>query len=123
MPFRRLVALRIPSGWEVAFNNFADIDDPHALTPQERDAYLSQDLLTLRSAAHVLEVGWRPDGNPDGLYRLSVVTSEWEDTGIELASPHVPVIRDAIELVLLGLASGDAPERIQAKLVNATTGG
>lgn len=121
MPFRRLVPLRIPSSWEVTFNNFVEIDDPASLDAAERDAYLSQDLLSLRSPRYVLDLGWRPDGDPAGSYRLAVMTPEWEDTGIELVTRSAPVVRDAIELILHGLNAGDAVQRIQAKLTAATS--
>lgn len=121
MLFRRLVPLRIPSCWEVAFNNFVELGDPEALDAAAREAYLSQDLLMLRSPRYVLELGWRPDGDPAGSYRLTVVTPDWENTGIELMTRGAPVVRDAIELILHGLNAGDTPEQMQAKLVEATT--
>jgi hypothetical protein len=127
--FRHLIALRIPSGWAVEFNNFVELDPPASLPAAERDAFLSQDLLSLRSTAPegasasglVLDVGWRPDADPTGRYLLQVLRSDGQETGIELASRHSEVIRDAIEVCLHRLNAGDAPERVQRILIEATT--
>ncbi len=115
----QLAALRIPAGWEVVFNNFVEITDPAALDADQRDAYLSQDLLLLRSRGYVLDLGWRPDGDPAGSYRLAVTTAAGEDTAIKLVARSSAIVRLATELVLLGLAAGDTPLRIQAKLQQA----
>jgi hypothetical protein len=129
MAFRHLVPLRIPSRWAVDFNNLVELEAPEALSDADREAYLSQDLLSLRSTAPegahtsglVVDVGWRPDGDPAGQYLLHVVGPGWDETGIELATRSLAVIRDAIELCLHRLNGGDPPARVQEILVEATT--
>jgi hypothetical protein len=120
---RHLVPLRIPSGWAVEFNNFVELGPPRSLSAADRDAYLTQDLLSLRSNAGglILDVGWRPDGDPGGRYLLEVVRADGEETGIELASRRSEIIRDAIEVCLHRLNAGDSPKRVQQILVEATT--
>jgi hypothetical protein len=126
---RHLVPLRIPSGWAVEFNNFVELGRPESLSAGDRDAYLAQDLLSIRSTAPeganasglILDVGWRPDGDPAGRYLLQVVRANWDETGIELASRRSEIIRDAIEVCLHRLNAGDPPQRVQQILVEATT--
>jgi hypothetical protein len=129
LAFRRLVPLRIPSGWAVVFNNFVDLEAPARLSPSDRDAYLGQDLLAIRSmapetahtAGHALYVGWFPERDPAGAYTLTVDTAS-DTTGIELTSPHAEVIRDAVELCLNRLNEGAGPEAIQGLIDEATRG-
>jgi hypothetical protein len=129
MVFRRLVPLRIPSGWAVDFNNFVELGAPDSLSATDREAYLTQDLLSIRSTAPddapssglILDVGWRPDGDPAGRYRLQVVRPGWQQTGIELSSRRSEIIRDAIEVCLHRLNAGDTPDRVQQILIEATT--
>jgi len=129
LPFRRLVPLRIPSGWAVEFNNFVELESPGALSQSHRDAYLSQDLLRIRSmapetwhtAGHAVHVGWFPDRDPAGAYTLSVETGA-AVTVVELTTAHAPVIRDAVELCLNRLNEGAAPDFIQRLVDDATQG-
>lgn len=125
--FRPLVPLRIPSGWEVRFNNFVEIEDD--MDASERAAYLSQDLLSIRSTAPegspaagwALDLGWRPDGDPDGAYRLVLLDPEGgRASGLE--SRHAEVARDAVAVCLNRLNEGAAPELIQGLLDDATKG-
>jgi hypothetical protein len=130
VPFRRLVPLRIPSGWAVEFNNFAELDPPETLSAEDRDAYLSQDLLAIRSMArddwpssgYVLFVGWYPDGDPAGSYALRLSGAGAGSGGeVHLDTVHAEIVRDAIELCLHRLNEGASPERIQQLLDDATT--
>jgi hypothetical protein len=126
--FRPLVPLRIPSGWEVVFNNLVELPPVDALTALERDAYLAQDLLSLRSSAPAgspsagltIDVGWSPDGDASGAYRLRVVGESWSDVAIRLDSTHVEVIRDAIALCASRLNEGSSVATIQSLLDDAT---
>lgn len=128
MPFRLLVPLRIPSGWEVVFNNLVELPLVDALSAEERDAYLTQDLLSLRSSAPpgspsaglTIDVGWSPHGDAAGAYRLRVVGESWSDVLIRLDSAHLEVIRDAIGLCASRLNEGSSAATIQALLDDAT---
>ncbi len=119
MLFRPLVPLRIPSGWLVVFNNLVELPSLETLTADERDAYLSQDLLSLQSSApagHVIDVGWRPDGDPSGSYRLRVVTEPGSTVAVRLDTRDLGAIRDAIELCALRLNEGMSVDAIQQEL-------
>ena len=128
MAYRPLIPLRIPSGWEVRFNNFVEIHSPASLGPEDRDAYLTQDLLSVRSTApaaypaggYVLDVGWSRDGDPAGFYRLAVLAEGRELPAVRLESPSADVIRDAVAVCLNRLNEGATPELIQRLLDDAT---
>ena len=126
--FRPLVPLRIPSGWEVVFNNLVELPPVERLTAEERDTYLAQDLLSLRSSApagspsagYTIDVGWSPDGDASGSYGLRVVGKSWSDVVIHLDSAQVEVIRDAIGLCANRLNEGSSVATIQTLLDEAT---
>jgi hypothetical protein len=127
LPYRPLIPLRIPAGWEVRFNNFVELGPPEALAPEDRDAYLSQDVLAIRSTApagpsagYALDVGWSADGDPTGEYRLTVFGPGAQSAAIRLASSSAEVIRDAVAVCLYRLNEGAPPERIQGLLDDAT---
>lgn len=127
--FHQLVPLRIPSGWEVVFNNFVELESPETLDPRERDAYLSQDLLSIRSTAppgtpsagFALDVGWTTDGDPRGAYRLRLFHDSAAGPVVALDSVHGDVIRDAIAVCLNRLNEGASPARIQELIDAAVT--
>jgi hypothetical protein len=122
-----LIPLRIPSGWVVRFNNFADL--PGDIGAGERAAYLSQDLLAIRSTAPAgapaagweLDVGWHPDGDPAGAYRLTLIDSDGREAA-RLESVYTEVTRDAVAVCLNRLNEGAGPEVIQRLLDDATRG-
>jgi hypothetical protein len=119
----RLAALRIPSGWQVVFNNLVELPPMETLTAEDRDSYLSQDLLQLRSTAragssagYTIDVGWRPDGDATGAYRLRVVRESWDDVVIKLDTPDLAAICRAIDTCTWRLAEGVSPEMIQVEV-------
>ena len=113
----RLVPLRIPAGWTVVTNAFVDIEDPGALTKDEQAAYLAQDLLQLRAGNLILDVGWTPDGDPAGRYRLELVEAGWARTFVRLEHRSAGFIREAIDLCLAELARDADPESLEQLLV------
>jgi hypothetical protein len=128
LPYRPLIPLRIPAGWEVRFNNFVELGPIDALAPEDRDAYLSQDVLAVRSTApagpsagYALDVGWTADGDPTGEYRLAVFAPGAQSAAIRLESPSADVIRDAVAVCLNRLNEGASPELIQTLLDDATS--
>jgi hypothetical protein len=123
--FRPLIPLRIPSGWEVRFNNFVEL--PGDLGARERAAYLSQDLLSIRSTAPEgaptagweLDLGWHPDGDPAGVYRLTLIDPDGRPAA-RLESVYAEVARDAVAVCLNRVNEGAGPELIQRLLNDAT---
>jgi hypothetical protein len=97
----QLVPLRIPAGWTVVVNSFA---------PGER----SQDLLQLRAGDLILDLGWTPEGDANGRYRLEL--TEGDDTVLRFEQPSAELIRDAIDLILGELARDADPASLQRLL-------
>jgi hypothetical protein len=66
---RPLQPLRIPSNWQVTYNEFREIDPADA----KAAAYLREDLFQAfnRLTKILIDVGWYPDGDPEGGYVLS----------------------------------------------------
>lgn len=124
MLFHPLVSLQVPSGWHVVFNNLVELPPVETLTAEECDAYLSQDLLSVQSTAttgtpsagYVIDVGWTPDGDPAGAYRLRVVMDSWSTIALRLETRHLDVVRDAIGLCALRLNEGVPVDAIQHQL-------
>lgn len=116
---RELLPLRIPNGWAVIFNNFVEFDELEDLDPMEVESYLSQDILTISQfrptesgwattpQGLILDVGWRPDGDLSGEYRMRVVDVDWDvKLRFEHRSPRV--VRYAVETCLRLLSEGTA---------------
>jgi hypothetical protein len=96
----RLVPLRIPSGWTVAFNRFEEAGPPSAMSAEERDAHLTADLLSLERGELAVDLGWAPAGDPGGAYALRVVRGSWDDIAVRFDHPSADVMREAIDVVL-----------------------
>lgn len=78
-----LVKLSIPSGWNMVINIFYYIK----LSEMEKDnklyITLSQDLMYIekkgRKVTLGIDVGWYPEMDPDGCYRIEVIRNdEWD---------------------------------------------
>ena len=70
--------LRLLGGWTIEFNNFYECETDSCSNIGE---YLVQDLLRLINykCNLVLDLGWYPDGDKNGAYKLSLVKDyKWE---------------------------------------------
>ena len=99
--YQNLQPLRIPSGWTVVFNNFEDID-PEAVSRSDEDTWLftfNEDILYIRSEASQkqnkqleqqtlgIDLGWYPDGDPDGSVTLyAILNNDWVNPLLEFSS-------------------------------------
>jgi hypothetical protein len=116
---RRLVPLRIPAGWTVVVNSFAEIADPRSLTDAERQALLAQDLLQLRAGDLILDLGWTPEDDASGRYRLELVRGDWDDTLLRVEHPSAEFMRNAVDICLGELARDADPASLQHLLDEA----
>ena len=104
-----LIALQIPPGWAVTYNRFyeakLDINPETGLLQNWQlftNRLLNIHLLPLQSSAinhkHTLliEVGWLPDGDPDGSYHVALVANTVSETWQELLQyshlEHKPIV-------------------------------
>ena len=83
-----LQPLRIHSGWKVEFNDFTEYDlsvDDKSLA----HTYLIEDLLQLsfthkdNSTILLIDLGWYPDGDTDGSYKLYMIKDYNWDAPLE----------------------------------------
>jgi len=119
-----LVPLRIPDGWAVVTNNFGDEDpivrDGHLVN----DQYYCEDLLSIErikhegglwvndSDGHAVDLGWYPDSDPEGNYRLVVMRRDWNNVLVKIESKDRQVIRVAIERCLELITQGVEDQEI-----------
>ena len=83
--------LRIPGGWTVLYNKLEDLE-PEELPPDDRGWLFSfnEDILHIYTTARrkrnkqvetqklVLDLGWYPDGDPSGSFRLeAILNDDW----------------------------------------------
>lgn len=80
----QLVPLRIPSDWLVEFNAFYEVDPRDAIVDVRLRELLTQDMLSLKLVDERIEVviglGWYPDADIDGEYRLELEHSRIDHT-------------------------------------------
>jgi len=99
-----LQPLRIEPGWTVVINNkFCELD-PRDLDPNE-DHWLwhfQEDTLRLVHEYYhlVLDLGWYPDGNPNGHFTLVLVKDDWDDPLFEHSTRDKQEIVELIETII-----------------------
>lgn len=104
--------LNIPAGWAVCYNQFAD-EDPVIVDGEIEnwDAFktslaqfnkmeLVKGDWKIRDEHLLMDLGWYPEADPEGCYRLVLVNhtadGQWEDIN-EFASQDRFMVRDKIE--------------------------
>ncbi|MEE2690242.1 MAG: hypothetical protein VX640_01760 [Pseudomonadota bacterium] len=95
-----LQALRIPEGWTVDYNAFCEVDVGHP------DAWtlLKESLLQLRHERRnrLLDLGWYPEGEPDGRFVLR--TYEGDCAGRQLREDETRKRADIVRVIERTLA-------------------
>jgi uncharacterized protein YoaH (UPF0181 family) len=118
---RDLVPLRVPAGWLVQHNTFVEFLADHPPTADDYLSYCTEDLLQMRSCklfdgawhvdpeGFVVDLGWYPDGEPSGTYRLIVVRPDLcGETVLEFSHRNQRAICEAIETCTARITSGVA---------------
>lgn len=98
--YQKLQPFRIPAGWTVGYNNFADTD-PETLSADD-EAWLSsfnEDILQIycklkrernmqtEKQELTIDLGWYPDGDPDGEFVLrAILDRDWYEPLLEFSS-------------------------------------
>jgi hypothetical protein len=94
----RLQPLRVPSGWNVEYNDgFYEIDPIPELVSEDDRGFFKEDLLQMKHPQfnRLLDVGWYPERNlADGHYRLVVYEGDFRGRLM-----HEFRIRDRLTLV------------------------
>jgi hypothetical protein len=109
----RLIPIRIPAKWAVTYNSF--YDDEMIVENGEIHNFLSfkEDVLLLEECkyseegkividedGYFLDLGWYPDSNPNGEYKLRLLRSNWDNTLLEYTSKSKEKVVQAIESCL-----------------------
>lgn len=131
---RALVPLRVPAGWLVEYNTFVEFGPDRAPAADDYRWHHSEDLLQIRSCkvvdgawqadpdGYLVDLGWYPDGEPTGAYRLVVVRPDFRgDTVIEVSHREQSVIRQAIEICVAGITRGTALSDIAEEVLRVVT--
>lgn len=71
MKIFELQPLRIPAGWTVKYNTFSEYDPEK--DGAEYSYELQEDLLQLANKNLLIDLGWYPNGDVDGSYKLFLV--------------------------------------------------
>lgn len=66
----RRATVSVPRGWEVVYHELYDVD-PDAIEAGQ-ELYLCEDQFQMRSGDYIADVGWYPDNDPSGAWRLVV---------------------------------------------------
>ena len=111
----QLQALRIPTGWTVIWNQFYEVEpdaDIEIAGLPDGDVWelFLQDLLQLQNGNRklLLDLGWVPEANPQGRYKLTLVENEdWIHPVATYESRDKDDIVEQIDLWLIKIASGE----------------
>jgi hypothetical protein len=127
--FRKLVSLRIPSCWIVAFNSFVEFADDELATPEDARRYLSEDLLSIERVEYsddrwkrepdgwLLDLGWSDPGDPTGEYVLTVLRGNWDRPTATFRNRSVGAIQSAIDLAFEEILAGRTVEELAERFV------
>ncbi|OAS21567.1 hypothetical protein [Paenibacillus oryzisoli] len=104
----KLVPLCVPTGWKVRFNEFTDIDSDSFVDENHEHVWeFKQDLLQfVYEENRTLDLGWYPEFNPEGKYKLVLIDSmneiqpDWENPTYVFESRKSKEIIEKIEFVL-----------------------
>lgn len=109
--YRNFQPLRIPGGWTMVYNKFRDID-PQTLSPEDEKwlSAFNEDILLLNyklvrkrnkqteEQEIAVDLGWYPDGEPDGKFRLqAIMNKDWNDPLLDYSSRNKDEIVKTLE--------------------------
>ncbi len=109
--YLNLQPLRIPPHWTMELNKLEDID-PEMLPPEDENWLLAfnEDILYMRSQISrirnnqtekqefIIDLGWYPDGDPNGNFVLQAVLNEdWLDPLMKFSSRNKDEIVETLE--------------------------
>lgn len=114
--WKNLQPLRIPGGWTVLYNKLEAVE-PEKLPPEDRIwlfaftediLHIYKDLGTRRRRQRLaIDLGWYPDGEPSGSFRLAaVLDNDWEHPLLTFSSRSRKEVVDTLEMWLFREFSG-----------------
>lgn len=110
-PKYKLQPLRIPSGWEVSYNTLIELD-PSTLSVEDEEKWgkFTEDLLQITHSRYhlLLDVGWYPEGDPEGCYGLELIKDfDWGNPLVDFETKQKDELVKKIELLLWQAGSGE----------------
>lgn len=109
---QKLMSLKIPATWAILYNSFGDEDPDVCDGTIINDEYYNEDLLAMQrlqrgdagwftgSNGYTLDLGWYPEANPDGHFRLVLVYGDWDNVIAEFESKDRREVQAKIECYL-----------------------
>ena len=109
--WQRLQPLRIPSGWTMMINKLEDME-PEELLSEDRTWLFAftEDILymytnmsrkknkELEKQTLAIDLGWYPDSDPNGTFRLlAVLNDNWENPLLEFSSRNKKEVVEMLE--------------------------
>ncbi|ENQ3106209.1 hypothetical protein ACEOWJ_002215 [Bacillus cereus] len=102
-------SLRIPELWSVTYNGFLEINPEELEKGDKIWLSFTQDLLQLEFTQKdiILDVGWYPEGDPDGMYGLELIKNKnWHEPLETFDTRNKEEVVQAIEMLLLKVRTG-----------------
>ncbi|MEQ9235911.1 hypothetical protein [Coleofasciculus sp. E2-BRE-01] len=117
--YTKLFPLKIPSGWAVIHNSFGDQDPVIDNGCIVNDEFYSEDLLSIEPIrfngttwiidhnGYALDLGWYPESDPNGCYRITLLRGNWNNVILKLESRDrykiCAVIEQCFNLITQGI--------------------
>lgn len=120
--------LRIPAMWGVVQNSFGDVDPIVEEGRILNSQYFDEDLLVIErmrpiegggvaeTKGHLLDMAWRPYGDPKGSYRLSVMHGSRDNMLFKFSSQDRYLIHTLVEQALALVTRGVSDKEIHSRL-------
>jgi hypothetical protein len=102
----------------MVFNNFVEFMDDETPSDRDLDSYLTQDILVIRKLKYsekdwesaqdgiIIYLGWYPDMDPSGSYRLEIFAANESLLLAEFTDRRNSVVREAVDICLELAAHG-----------------
>lgn len=110
----KLIPLRIPSNWAVISNSFYEgemiVENDNIvnyLSYQEdvlfieECSYSSEGQTMIDKTGYKIDLGWYPDSNPNGFYKLTILIEGWNNVVAEFNSKDKSQVIEKLEQALL----------------------
>jgi len=106
--------LKIHAGWHVEIYSIKE-KDPQKVSPDDEDTWLFdflQDLLYIHyDETFGLDLGWYPEGDPNGTFELQLVTHKDFKKLFSIETRSLDEVLDGIEKITWGVSQGILPTR------------
>ncbi|WP_311295165.1 hypothetical protein [Paenibacillus sp. MER TA 81-3] len=109
-PTLKLQPFRIPSSWKVDYNTFIELDPKILNRYDDKWINFTEDLLQISHTRYkiLLDVGWYPEGDPNGEYGLELIKDhDWGNPLESYSTNSKDEIVAKIEQLLWQVGEGD----------------